>query len=540
MDKAIDLSLMSLMKHGIVDEGLKSCRVEHYYCKASSRLVFVERVAAINHSIMPAELPGYYFDVEKNRYFPIKGPIPGGARSSSSSSSAPKPPTKPIQQNNLFKRKGLVRTSKLLHARELNGNFIASSKGKSNFTEEFQKRLASKPTAWKYKGGDPVNSALGQLNISLQTPEGQKDMDIMLTGSTNGILSYFEVGKVWPDFDYGLKSIPDCVWPISNEHKAGSIEGPGYTWRATEPLFQLRSEENRVTTLGSEISGGSVYILKSAEPVDSDNSVPSFWRRSKLVASFQCTIWTADHRHGTDQAVIGTNRGAAIVNLETGVPSWVCRSKSDVMSIQADHSGKVILCGLRNGAIVTIDVRENHTNLFRRLIPHQIPYSDSGQTGRNSKQWFEVKGNVVPSHTIHMPPSVSCLVALELHDQYFLASSVDGSKPYWFLVVAMCTSSWEVKLYDHRFCQRGAVQTYEGNVNTHTRIQLGVDPFERFVMSGGEDCKLRLWSIKSGELLFNEKFSDSILSTVYWERTADNGHWKAWMGSQEGLYCMHW
>lgn len=37
--------------------------------------------------------------------------------------------------------------------------------------------------------------------------------------------------------------------------------------------------------------------------------------------------------------------------------------------------------------------------------------------------------------------------------------------------------------------------------------------------SGGEDCSLRLWSIKSGKLLFEEKISDSILSTVCWKRS---------------------
>lgn len=42
-----------------------------------------------------------------------------------------------------------------------------------------------------------------------------------------------------------------------------------------------------------------------------------------------------------------------------------------------------------------------------------------------------------------------------------------------------------MKLYDHRLIQRGAVQSYEGHVNSHTRIQLGVDPSERFVFSGG-------------------------------------------------------
>jgi len=37
---------------------------------------------------------------------------------------------------------------------------------------------------------------------------------------------------------------------------------------------------------------------------------------------------------------------------------------------------------------------------------------------------------------------------------------------------------------------------------------------EYFVISGGEDCKLRLWSLKSGELLFEDKFSNSIISAM--------------------------
>lgn len=101
--------------------------------------------------------------------------------------------------------------------------------------------------------------------------------------------------------------------------------------------------------------------------------------------------------------------------------------------------------------------------------------------------------------------------------------------------------------------KRGAVQSYEGHVNSHTRLQLGVDQSERFVMaglyhfnsfqlllkaiyfdkgfrtyillttnlffSGGEDCNLRLWSVKSGKLLYEEKISDSVLSTVCWKRS---------------------
>lgn len=45
---------------------------------------------------MAAEIPGFYYDEEKNRYFPVKGPIPGSKSirkaSCASSSAKPTPP----------------------------------------------------------------------------------------------------------------------------------------------------------------------------------------------------------------------------------------------------------------------------------------------------------------------------------------------------------------------------------------------------------------------------------------------------------------
>lgn len=35
---------------------------------------------------------------------------------------------------------------------------------------------------------------------------------------------------------------------------------------------------------------------------------------------------------------IGTNLGAAMVDMETGMTSWVCRSKSDILAQQVIHS----------------------------------------------------------------------------------------------------------------------------------------------------------------------------------------------------------
>lgn len=61
---------------------------------------------------------------------------------------------------------------------------------------------------------------------------------------------------------------------------------------------------NRITTLGSETSGGSVYILNLVEPVNFDSS-SAIGRMLFKAASFNCTIWTADCNPNSSQAVIG-------------------------------------------------------------------------------------------------------------------------------------------------------------------------------------------------------------------------------------------
>ncbi|KAL6992113.1 hypothetical protein U1Q18_010220 [Sarracenia purpurea var. burkii] len=157
-------------------------------------------------------------------------------------------------------------------------------------------------------------------------------------------------------------------------------------------------------------------------------------------------------------------------------------------------------------------------------------------------RYVYLKGNIYQSNITSMPSSICCLAALHLYDQYFLASSMDGS----------------IRLYDQRLMQRGPIQFYEGNVNSHTRLQFGVDPYERMFLSGGVDRKLRLWSIKSGELLYEKKFQfmNFVPEVVFWpkelprvqderQKRGDYAHtqehsWGAWVGSREGLFYMNW
>ncbi|XP_068655256.1 uncharacterized protein [Aristolochia californica] len=421
---------------------------------------------------MPQDLPGFYFDEEKNRYFPIKGPIPGSKPNNTSTRnrllSASKLKDKDDSRIRVGKR---ISSAKLLQERELDGKWLSFNKWKRSFQHEYQKLQISHSTVWKYQGTECFSlTALEQFCVDIQTLEGA--------------------------------------------------------------------------------SGGSVYALNLREPLDMNQVFHRLDSRTSKIASFTNTVWSADcHPNGTHVAV-GMDSGAALVCLESGAVSYVCLSKSDVFSQQFDSSGNVLLCGFRNGAIVPVDVRQKpeSVNLATELPKHKIPFStirNSNTSDRHGQVFprksFQVKAKLMSPGVIFMPSSVCSLVSLYSYDQYFLASSMDGT----------------IKLYDHRMCHRGAVQSYEGHINTHSHLRMGVDPTESFFMSGGEDGVLRLWSIKTGELLFESEIPYTVMSTVCWTGTgrcekrtegieslfeehlhSQPHNLAAWLGSCKGLYYL--
>ncbi|KAM1266342.1 hypothetical protein ACFX2J_035920 [Malus domestica] len=520
-----------------------------------------------NMNSASSDLPGFYYDTEKNRYFPIKGPIPGSRRMTApASSSASTSAQTPAKVTNSCRRTS-VRTSKMLQARELCGNLIPFNKGRCNFNEEFQKAQACHPVVWKYQETKELtDGALERIRMDVQTEGGQTDTDFVLAGGMNGSISIFEVGKVGQGLNYGMKCKAERVWPLSSKSQLEYSEVPGHIWKPAHTTPRMPSnissikmfgkqcpgteddssciQHMLISTLGAENSGGSLVVINLHELLNFDPNRTVLSQNIYEIATFNCTVWTTDCESDGSRAVIGTNLGAALVDLETGSASWLLRSKSDVLAQQLVHSGNAVLCGLRNGAIVTVDVRQKQGGFPVRPVRHRMRHSPLDNTrGITSIQRSKPSGtgNIHPSHTTKMPSSIASLVSLRFDDQYFLASSMDGT----------------MKLYDQRLIQRGAVQSYEGLVNSHTRLQLGVDPSERFVMSGGEDCNLRLWSIKSGKLLFEDKFCNTIPSTVCWRRAErfkgdrdDRPNYEyldsksyglgAWIGSQEGLFYMHW
>ncbi|KAK1368043.1 hypothetical protein POM88_034135 [Heracleum sosnowskyi] len=219
--------------------------------------------------------------------------------------------------------------------------------------------------------------------------------------------------------------------------------------------------------------GANVFVMKPFDQFMLYHSRPRIVHQLYGIASLNGKIWDADCNSNDSRALIGK------------------------------FKEKIALCGLQNGAIVSVDLRlRPQARLTRKSIilqSHRTGKSKSSSED-SARRGFELRGSIYPSGTTSTTSSISRLTSLKQYDQYFLASSMDGS----------------TKLYDHRMVQRGAVLSYQGNVGLHYAIRHAVDPWENHVMSGGQDGKVRLWSVKSGELLFEEMFMGSMPLQYCW------------------------
>uniref|UniRef100_I1Q7F1 Uncharacterized protein n=1 Tax=Oryza glaberrima TaxID=4538 RepID=I1Q7F1_ORYGL len=454
-----------------------------------------------------AELPGFYYDPDKNRYFPIRGPIPGAA----TRRPAPPPPAQPPPpQAAAAGCRKTARQPELVHAREMyGGGVIFSNKRKSTFMRQCQYAQASQPMVWKYKGTALVaDKALEELYVTIQTPIGLKESKVLVTGSMNGIVGSFNSkrqGTYLPSFDV---------------------------------ILRLHYFNDTLVLIGSGESGGSIHIMDLSDTIDVAMGSMNAYGGNIIgniipVASFNRTIWTADCNSDGTQAVIGTNSGAAFFDLERRALSWMYHCKSDILSQQFMQSGNVVLCGLRNGSIFPLDVRQKQHNRPTELASPGTARRTIPLTPRRHNRWRNQADNAKSSRAISMSSAVCSLVVLSSDEHYFLGSSMDGS----------------IKLFDLRLIQKGPIQSYAGHINSHTHLPLVVDPSETLLMSGGEDRMVRIWSIKTGEQIFAQSVAGSLFTALCWPESGCDLHnsslfgvnhsWGAWMGSRDGLFYVH-
>lgn len=441
------------------------------------------------------------------------------------------------------------------------GGVIFSNKRKSTFMRQCQYAQASQPMVWKYKGTALVaDKALEELYVTIQTPIGLKESKVLVTGSMNGIVRLYGLGTAIANIEDEMEFLPEPAWTPLVKQNAPVNSALASIWSSETAFSKFlssvtcikklqhcfpgadntnsSSQRALVATLGSGESGGSIHIMDLSDTIDVAMGSMNAYGGNIIgniipVASFNRTIWTADCNSDGTQAVIGTNSGAAFFDLERRALSWMYHCKSDILSQQFMQSGNVVLCGLRNGSIFPLDVRQKQHNRPTELASPGTARRTIPLTPRRHNRWRNQADNAKSSRAISMSSAVCSLVVLSSDEHYFLGSSMDGS----------------IKLFDLRLIQKGPIQSYAGHINSHTHLPLVVDPSETLLMSGGEDRMVRIWSIKTGEQIFAQSVAGSLFTALCWPESGCDLHnsslfgvnhsWGAWMGSRDGLFYVH-
>ncbi|KAG1855844.1 hypothetical protein C8R48DRAFT_608556 [Suillus tomentosus] len=205
-------------------------------------------------------------------------------------------------------------------------------------------------------------------------------------------------------------------------------------------------------------------------------------------------IWTADFQGS--RLVLGTNDQAVVIDdAADRATVRFMKTGSDVFAVAQDDN--IIYTGSRAGIVQRFDSRIASTKGDRIL-------SDPRTTQHNSVTNLKI-----------------------FYDWQLLTSNIDGS----------------LAMFDLRFPgNRTPVISFTGNINTYTtKTPIAVDPHEQFLFAAGQDRRIRLWSLRTGGAslvspasVFQKPFEDPIRALQVVEE--QEGVLGLWATSGAALY----
>ncbi|KAG2155918.1 uncharacterized protein EDB93DRAFT_1247559 [Suillus bovinus] len=438
---------------------------------------------------MPRELPGLYWDEEKQRYFPlassrrpqVAGPSTSYLPTKLQSLAAPQATG---ESYNLNKH----RPRALLRARE---------DARSSFRATHKNKLMQYVSLYR-------------MSLGLTSTRNHYPLLANLIIVAHSQISCFQVAQTPHIASSSVLSLTRCAITAfqavsynNNVHSfAGDTGGWFYSsvigrdepaigyhtshgWRPESlPYVYLAPAACHATSFGPESK-----ILHFPLDLDSEDI-----RVTRVNNRSVRDIWTADFQ-GT-RLVLGTNDQAVVIN-DAADRATVCFMKtgSDVFAVTQNNN--IIYTGSRAGLVQRFDMRIANTKGDRI-------FSDPHKTQHNSVTNLKI-----------------------CYDWQLLTSNIDGS----------------LAMFDLRFpCSRTPVISFTGNINTYTtKTPIAVDPHEQFLFAAGQDRRIRLWSLRTGGAplispasVFQKPFEDPIRALQVVEE--QEGVLGLWATSGAALY----
>ncbi|XP_075048894.1 DDB1- and CUL4-associated factor 4 isoform X2 [Mixophyes fleayi] len=390
------------------------------------------------------ELPGFYFDPEKNRYFRM---LPGHNNCN------------PLTKEGILRHEMELKRLQLLE--EDKARKKASRHGLNASLLVLKRQLGLMPFSTYCRRVHELKvNCMQRKEVYINSPEpvgaGTHRFEFILADSECKTL--FAVNDVENGFcKYGLLTL-NGLWkdiPTVESH-----DNPYFTNQkvvaACWASVTAPDSHVLVCLLGKSDIPGCVSLIPSClfrnlDTDYNDNGHPEMLYNVRVSNAWSCA-WNLNPRLECSYAA-GLSNQVLVMNAVTDVRKTF-RTNSDVLAQQFATESLLLYNGLRSGEIFSIDMR----------VPSLSPTN-----------WRKAL-------TFSHGSSITCLQLLR--DENYL------------LVADMCG---RIKLWDVRMVK--CVQLYEGHNNSYAYLPVHVKEDEGLLVAVGQDCYTRIWNLQDARLL---------------------------------------
>ncbi|KAM4690524.1 DDB1- and CUL4-associated factor 4 [Rhinophrynus dorsalis] len=428
--------------------GGRLCRYESDPPQASSSSTATipqEHSPPINDSQTTSvpELPGFYYDPEKNRYFRL---LPGHNNCN------------PLTRESLEQKEMEAKRLRLLEEEKHRKKSTRSGLNASLLL--WERKLGMMPFATYCRRVHELKvSCLQRREVYIESPEpvgaGTHRFEFIMADSSFKRL--FAVNDVENGFcKYGLLNM-NGLW--RELPTVESYDNPYFTSQKVNAACwaSLTSPDSHVVVcrLGRTDDPGCVSLIpaslfRNMEP-NSDDGRPEILYNLRVANAWTCA-WCSNPQLEMSYSA-GLSRQVLVVNAVTNVRRTF-RTRSDVLTQQFASQSLVLYNGCRSGEVFSIDLRApaNSRAKFKKVLSFSQSFG------------------------------ITCLRLLK-DENYLMVSDMTG----------------QIKLWDVRMVK--CVKRYEGHQNSYAVLPLHVKEDEGLLLAVGQDCYTRIWDLQDTRLL---------------------------------------
>lgn len=398
------------------------------------------------------EIPGFYYDTEKKRYFKI-APNHASSTCNYTRDSIAKQQAEKKRQSDIAEIfqsdiKAVLKQKAYRKCVSHNLTHLIQDRLLMGHTKSFLRSKIFQNSVSHFK---PV----GSQNIFdpplLDHYENLEHMQVMHIGDDhNEILSLWSIRETWVQ----------RIQRIQISESVRTDKQTSLSVIAKPKLQAILPMLNKVTDLcWAPVSDGQKHVLyttmchmghqESLAQIKSLN--PEDTTASQNYNLGKKATWTCAWNKAKCQFSVGSEKCALVLNVERRTMWEYNTNKSDPLSLAfSNYSGNKLHVGTRKGQILTFDRRSTST---------------------------------FPVVTLNHHSSVCSVKEME-NDNFLLASDFTGK---------ICL--WDIRM-------KKILVQYSGNINQYSRLPLHVDELQKIVYTVGEDGYTRFWSLDEGKQLY--------------------------------------